>query len=206
MVSISYATIYLLPEALNVVYGDFGFSARHSSLASLAISIGSILSFLTRLLDTRNAKRQAQDDIELQPEAKLTGFYIAAPLLAMATWWFAWTIPPLISATSISPFVSMAALILVGLATVEFDYVLSGYITDTYGSFAASANAPLGFVRAALSGVFPLFGEQMFGNLGNNIAATVLAIIATAFCAVALGFWKFGKRLRIASRFANEHT
>lgn len=203
MISVSYATIYLLPEAISLVYTDFGFNERQSSLVNLAIGIGPILSLPARVIDQRISNRRRSASKPLTPEDKLIGFYVAAPVLALATWWYAWTIPPRISASTISPFVSIAALTLVGFVTNEFDYVLSGYLTDTYSTYASSANAPPAFMRAVLSGVFPLFGAQMFRNLGNNIAGSALAAIATGFCFVALGFWKFGKSIREKSNFAN---
>ena len=146
------------------------------------------------------SNRQRKKSAPEAPEDKLFGFYLAAPLLAVASWYFAWTIPSAV--TTVSPFVLMSALVIVGFAASEFDYVLSGYLTDTYGSWAASANAPLAIMRAVLSGIMPLFGTAMFKNVGNNGAAFILAGIATAYCVVAFGFWKFGRRIRQHSKFA----
>lgn len=204
MIAVTYATIYLLPEGLSEVYTAFGFTTRQSSLVNLAITIGAVLSVLSRFIDRHISRKQQRANETMTPEDKLVGFYIAAPLLAIATWWWSWTIPPHFATSSISAFASMPALIFVGYATTEFDYVLSGYITDTYCEFSASANAPLGLVRSVLSGVFPLFGRQMFVNLGNNLAGTALAIVATAFCGIAVAFWKYGKGLREKSRLASE--
>jgi hypothetical protein len=206
MIAVTYATVYLLPEGITEAYMPLGLNDRQSSLVNLTISIGAVLSILPRAIDRHvSRKRQRQHvDEAMIPESKLIGFYLAAPALAVATWWWSWTLPPHFGASSISPFASMPALIFVGYATTEFDYVLSGYITDSYGEFASSANAPLGFVRSVLSGVFPLFGQQMFVNLGSDIAGTTLAVIATAFCGIAVLFWKYGKILREKSRLASE--
>ncbi|KAG9512721.1 MFS general substrate transporter, partial [Aureobasidium melanogenum] len=199
--SIVYATIYLFAEAINVVYTDgFGYDPRQSSLINLAFTIGPVFSLLPRMYDMHISNRQRKNSAPATPEDKLFGFYLAAPSLAAASWYFAWTIPPAVR--TISPFVSMPALIVVGFAASEFDYVLSGYLTDTYGSWAASANAPLAIMRALLSGALPLFGTAMFKNIGNNGAASILAGIATAYCLVAFCFWKFGKRIREHSKFA----
>jgi len=199
--SIVYATVYLFTEAINVVYTDgFGYAARQSSLINLTFTIGSIFSLLPRFYDINISNRQRKRNTPAAPEDKLFGFYLAAPLLAVASWYFAWTIPSAV--TNVSPFVSMSALVIVGFAASEFDYVLSGYLTDTYGSWAASANAPLAIMRALLSGALPLFGTAMFKNVRNNGAASILAGIATAYCIVAFGFWKFGRRIREHSKFA----
>lgn len=199
--SIVYATIYLFTEAINVVYTDgFEYAPRQSSLVNLTFTIGSIFSLLPRLYDIHVSNRQGKRNTPAAPEDKLFGFYLAAPMLAAASWYFAWTIPSAV--ITVSPFVSMSALVIVGFAASEFDYVLSGYLTDTYGSWAASANAPLAIMRATLSGVMLLFGTAMFKDVGNNGAASILAGIATAYCIVAFGFWKFGRRIREHSKFA----
>jgi hypothetical protein len=81
---------------------------------------------------------------------------------------------------------------------------LSGYLTDTYATYAASANAPMAFIRAILCGILPLFGTQMFGALGPNRALVILACVATAYCGVALWFGLCGKRIRQRSPFAQK--
>lgn len=134
------------------------------------------------------------------PEDKLVGFYIAAPLLAAAFWWFAWTIPPY--GKRDSPVISSLSIILMGFAINEFDYVLIGYIVDTYSSIAASACAPLGFLRAILSAVFPIVGARMFDNINNNVAASILAGNATAYVGIAIAFYFFGQAFRKASPWA----
>jgi hypothetical protein len=96
-------------------------------------------------------------------------------------------------------------LTLVGFSVVEFDTVLAGYLTDTYTSHAASANASLSFLRAVLSGVLPLFGHRMFAGLGLNNAMFVLAGLATLYCGVTVLFAKYGKSIRLRSKFA-QHT
>lgn len=83
--------------------------------------------------------------------------------------------------------------------------MLAGYLTDTYTSHAASANASLSFLRAVLSGILPLFGHSMFSGLGPNHAMFVLAGLATLYCGVAVMFANYGKSIRLRSKFA-QHT
>ncbi|KAK0276254.1 hypothetical protein LTR35_010577 [Friedmanniomyces endolithicus] len=72
--------------------------------------------------------------------------------------------------------------------------------------YAASANAPMAYLRAILSGVFPLIGRRMFSKLGNNNALFLLAALATCFCGVAVWFAFQGKQLRQRSPFASESS
>jgi hypothetical protein len=120
--------------------------------------------------------------------------------LAVGLWWFGATIPPV--AKHISPYVSMPPVLFVGFAAVEFDTVLSGYLTNVYGSHAASANAPMCFLRALVSGVFPIIGRRMFKRMGSSGASFLLAGLATAFVGVAAVFWRYGRAIRRRSRFA----
>jgi hypothetical protein len=193
--------IYLFAEAIPIVYSeDFHLSRSTSALVFLIIGAGVFCSFLPRLYDVRKSTQRELRRQIAEPEDKLFGFLVAAPLLAIGLWWFGATIPPV--ATNIPPYVSMPPVSFVGFASVEFDTVLSGYLTDVYGSHAASANAPMCFLRALVSGVFPIVGRRMFKKLGSSQASFLLAGIATAFVAVAVVFRKFGGAIRKRSRFA----
>ena len=130
------------------------------------------------------------------------GFLIAAPILAGGLWWFAWTVPPM--TRGLSPWVSISSLGLIGYSTVDIDSLLAGYLCDTYATHAASANAPMSFLRAILSGIFPLFGRQVFEKLGANTALFILAGVATLYCAIAILFGRYGKVIRERSSIAEK--
>ncbi|KAK4500868.1 hypothetical protein PRZ48_009060 [Zasmidium cellare] len=145
-----YGIIYLFTPALPVIYASppYTFTPLQTSLVSLAIALGIPLTFLPRIYDILLLRRK--DPATIEPEDKLFGFYVAAPVLAVGLWIFSTTIPPLTS--SLPPWPSIASLTLFGFAVVEFDNVLSGYLTDVYTSYAASAISPMSFLRAILSG------------------------------------------------------
>ncbi|KAL4935105.1 hypothetical protein BDV06DRAFT_137543 [Aspergillus oleicola] len=200
MSAIAFALIYLLTEVLPPIYEAIGFSTTLASLPFLAIGIGLICGLLTRVTDHRTLVTSRKANTDPQPEHKLLGFTIGAPLLAIGLWWFAWTIPPEVN--GVPWIVPSLALVLVGYALNEFDAVLAGYLADSYLTYAASGFAALALVRAVLSAVFPLFATQMFDGLGNNVAISVLAAIATVFCAVPPLFVRYGADIRGRSRFA----
>jgi hypothetical protein len=56
-----------------------------------------------------------------------------------------------------------------------------------------------------MSGSFPLFGGEMFRGLGSNFSGSIMASIATAFCLVALWFWKYNKMIRVNSPWATNY-
>ncbi|PYH87343.1 MFS multidrug transporter [Aspergillus ellipticus CBS 707.79] len=200
MIAFSFALIYIFTEALQPIYESMGFTPAHASLPFLAIGVGVAFSTLTRLLDFRilDARKAASQPIK--PEDKLTGLAIGAPIFAIGLWWFAWTIPPRVQ--DVSWVVPTVSLVLVGYALNEFDTVLYGYLSDSYLSYSASGTAAIQLLRAMLSGAFPLFTRQMFEGLGANVAASVLAGLATVFCVVPVLFLLYGERIRAQSRFA----
>lgn len=197
--------IYLFAEAIPVVYTSdaFSFSPIQSALVFLILAAGVFLFVFPRLYDIHIANKRALNDQASEPEDKLFGFLVAAPGLAIGLWWFGVSVPPI--STNISPAVSMIPVACVGFASVEFDTVLSGYLTDIYGSHAASANAPMCFLRALVSGVYPLFGRQMFEGLGPSYATFILAGMATVYVGVALAFRKYGRAIRLRSEFAQQN-
>ncbi|KAI5357727.1 putative MFS transporter superfamily [Septoria linicola] len=199
MAATTYGVIYLFTAALPDVYTEsYAFTNMQNSLVFLAVAVGAMLSFAPRFYDRYLLQDHTNEAVE--PEEKLFGFYVAAPVLAAGLWWFAATVPPLVQGVTF--WSSIISLIPFGFSVVEFDYTLSGYLCDIYTSNAASATAPMGFLRAILSGTFPLFGSQMFSILGANIALFIIASIATAFVGVAVLFHSYGKRTRQRSSIA----
>ncbi|KAK1139226.1 hypothetical protein N8T08_001156 [Aspergillus melleus] len=195
----SFALLYLFTEALQLVYTALDFSDSQASLPFLGLAVGFWFSIPCRLIDYRIFASLRRQNLPIKPESKLTGLAIGAPVFAVGLWWFAWTIPPKIAVHWIVPTVS---LLLVGFALNEFDTVLYVYLADSYLSYSASATAAVQFVRALLSGVFPLFTKQMFEGLGYNVAASVIAALGTAFVVVPVLFIIYGERIRARSPFA----
>lgn len=200
MTAVAFGLLYIFTEALEIIYESMGFTSPQSSLSFLAIAVGVAISTLTRWLDEYIFELRHRRGQHVKPEDKLTGLAIGAGAFAIGLWWLAWTIPPKVE--NVHWMVPTVSLVFVGYALNEFDTVLQGYLADSYLSYAASGTAAVQFLRALLSAVFPLFTPQMFHNLGSNIAMSILAIVATIFCAVPPLFIFYGERIRARSKFA----
>ncbi|KAG9571999.1 MFS general substrate transporter, partial [Aureobasidium melanogenum] len=202
--AIAFGLIYGLTEGLTVAYTNppFSrtFSQTSSSLSFIAILIGILLDVLPRFYDDYLFKKFRKQKRRLLPETKITSFALACPALAIGLWIFAWTIPPRV--TDVHWVVSMVGLAFVGFATADLSYVLFGYCTDTYGPMAASAVSSLSTCRTIAASVFPLFAYQMFSGLGANVAASILAAVATIFAFTPILFLKYGHTLRRKSKVA----
>lgn len=81
MAATVYGIVYLFSESLSIVYLDgYGFSIRRASLVILAIAVGVGFSFLPRIYDVHITRLRREQNVQLQPEDKLFGFYVAAPV------------------------------------------------------------------------------------------------------------------------------
>lgn len=191
--SIAFGLIYLFTEVLPMVYVSLGFNDHRKNMPFLALGIGIVLSMLTRIHDSRYLARRSARSLPITPESKLTGFIIGVPFLAGSLWWFAWTIPPRVLVHWAIP---TAALIPIGYAVNEYDYVLAGYLTDCYETYTASAFAALGVTRALLCATFPLVGSVLFHSVDSNTASSIFAALATVLCVVPPLLLRYGSRLR----------
>ena len=70
------------------------------------------------------------------------------------------------------------------------------YIIDTYLMFAASAIAANSLLRSFFGAGFPLFGDQMFHNLGIQWAGTLLGCLATVMIPIPVAFYFWGHKIR----------
>ncbi|MCJ1447616.1 MAG: hypothetical protein MMC23_008127 [Stictis urceolatum] len=203
LMAISFSLIYGLTEGITVVYSSppFSFSeSTTSSLPFLALLVGLVVDILPRFYEQRKFSRYRAQHRPLLPETKIDSLALAAPALAIGLWLFAWTVPPLV--TNVHWIASMVGLAFVGFATNDLSYLLFGYLTDSYGQYAASACAALSLSRTLMAGIFPLFTETMYEGLGANKATTVFACVATVFCATPVVVIRYGERVRRMSPWA----
>lgn len=129
---------------------------------------------------------------------------VAAPLYAIAFFWFGWTSYSDISFASpmmaggllglsicwIYVSVSLHRLALGTLLTFALQISLFNYIIDTYLLFAASALAASTIVRSIFGAAFPLFATQMYVALNPRWASTLLGCVALLLTPIPFIFYK----------------
>lgn len=195
--AIAFALIYGLTESVTVVYGSFGFDNKTSNLAFLAILVGV---FASVLLTYASMRKRSGTEADAFPEARLGSFYVSAPALAIGLWIFAWTVPDAVHTHWI---VSMIGLVPIGLAATDFDTILADYIVASYGTYSASAYAAMTWFRSVLSAAATVFVTPMYQKLGNNVATSIFAAVATIFCLSPFILGRWGRQLRERSKFAS---
>lgn len=199
MDSVATTLLYLQAESLLIVFTSLGFLRTWASLSLIPLGIGCLLGFLPRFYDKwLLTKRRKQGEV-LLPEDKLFEFALATPMLAIALWWFAWTIPPEIYTHWIVP---MLSLILTGFALNDIMFTLQGYLADNYTIYTFSALTGGLLAQCLLiAGVLP-FTHNMYTNINANVATLILATVATIFCVSPYILLKHGKAIWKASPFA----
>ena len=200
MDSVATTLFYLQAESLLIVYTSLGLSAQQASLSLIPVAIGCLLGFLPRFYDDMLLDKRRKEGKNLEPEDKLFGFALGAPILAVALWWFSWTIPPKVHTHWV---VSMLALIPAGFALNDITFTLQGYLADSYTIYAASAFAGGLLARSALIAIVLPFTQDMYTNITANDATSILAAVASVFCISPYIILKYGKSIRRASPFAH---
>lgn len=200
MSAVSWGIVYLFSESSLGAFIRIGVPVTWASFPMLAMIIGVAFDVLPHIWDVRMLRMKKKLGIPVEPEEKIKGFAYGTLALAVGLWWFYGTTPPALdSAPWILPTVP---LVLVGFGVNEIAYTLSGYLTDTYTVYAASAFSGLAFVRAIVSGIMPIIGYLVFDEIESYVPGFVVAAIATLFCAVPFAFFRTGKSLRQRSPFA----
>lgn len=200
MSAISWGIVYLFSESSLSAFKGIGVPEIRASLPMLAMIIGVFFDVFPHIWDVRMLRMRKKLGIPVEPEDKIRGFAYGTPALAVGLWWFYGTTPP--SLDSVHWIVPTLPLVLIGFGVNEIAYTLSGYLTDTYTVYAASAFSGLAFVRAVVSGIMPIIGYVVFEEIESYVPGFVVAAIATLFCAVPFAFYRTGKTLRERSPFA----
>lgn len=195
----STALLYLFAVAFPLIYTHYGWSRQKTTLTFLFIALGLLLSTIPQIHTHHKIRNHRLSNRRPTRSTHLFNLAIGAPALAIALWWFAWTIPTAKTNPIAWP-ASAISLILLGCGINVHSTALPRYVLDcprksARDDVAASASfTALLVTKALLCAVFPLFTQQMFEGLGYNIAGSVIAAIATAFCLFSFILIRFGEK------------
>ncbi|KAF1936254.1 MFS general substrate transporter [Clathrospora elynae] len=184
--------LYLFFGAFPLVFGNnHGFSISQTGLAFLGLLVGMLTGVCTdpiwrrvygRLVQQR--EQQGGEPGGSEPEFRLPSTIVGAWVVPFALFGFGWT-------------TYSSHRHRTGLLGTNVN------LAEQYPVYAASALAANSFARSYFAAAFPLFGVQMYNNLGYQWATTVLAFLALAMAPFPILFFRYGKRLRGNSRFAS---
>lgn len=193
LLSLLYLFFVSYPYVFQTVYG---FSTSGVALAFIGLTVGPLLAAPTAFINKWYvAKRTATEPY--QPEMQLPQTMIAAVIIPIGLFIFGWASYP--HTHWIGPVIA-GGLICFGMV-IAYNGIFA-FTIDAYRKYAASAMACNGVVRSVMGSVFPLFGLQLYENMGVHWASTMLALIVAGFIPMPIVFYKYGARIRARSRFA----
>ncbi|CAJ2505244.1 Uu.00g126380.m01.CDS01 [Anthostomella pinea] len=198
-----YGLSFLFNGAFGMVFGEegHGFSKIGVGCAFLGIALGISLGPFTNIWQERQyQKRLSAAGNTTVPEARLHLAMVAAVVFPLSMFFFAWT-----TYTSIHPLVPIVASAFWGWSFYTLILMTFQYTEDAYGVFSASALAGIGLVRNIFGAVFPLFGRQLFANLGYQWGASLLAFLGIALIPIPFVLARYGPAIRQKSPWASQH-
>ncbi|KAI9887701.1 MAG: hypothetical protein M1823_000450 [Watsoniomyces obsoletus] len=197
--------IYLFFGAFQVIFvNNHGFQLYQVGLSFMGLLVGMLLGMATdpwwhrnylRLVEARELAGGEPGGSE--PEYRLPPAVAGAVLVPIGLFWFGWTTFPAIP--WIVPIIGSG---LFGMGTLLIYAGVFTFLVDAYPLYAASALAANSFARSSFSAAFPLFGVQMYSKLGYQWATTVLAFLTLLMMPFPYIFYRYGKRIRGRSHFA----
>jgi MFS family permease len=218
-----YGISFLFNGAFGLVFGakGYGFNKIGVGLAFLGLVVGISLGPIINIFQERYYQKRiraaqgstttsedslqaeaGQDQFKNIPEARVQLSKIAAVLLPISLFWFAWTSPPQYHIHWIVP---ILATTLFGYSFYTLILMTYLYVEDSYMVFSASALAGVALIRNLAGAGFPLFGSQMFENEGYNWAGSILAFLAMVLVPIPFILERWGPRIRARSPWARQH-
>ncbi|KAJ7160189.1 MFS polyamine transporter [Mycena filopes] len=200
-----YGLFYLFLTSMPLMFqGTYGESVGISGLHYLALGVGvsGASQINARLMDYIYKRLKEKYGGEGQPEYRLPSMVpgtIALPAGLLMTGWAVqakvhWIVPDI-------------GIVLIGAGIILNFQAIQIYVVDAFTLYAASALAAVSFFRAICGFAFPLFAQQMYAKLGYGKADTILAVIAIVIgCPAPWLFWKYGKQIRMESKYARRPT
>ncbi|CAG7920787.1 unnamed protein product [Penicillium olsonii] len=197
--------LYLFFGAFQLVFSEvYGMVIWQRGLCFLGLFVGMVIAILSdpawrwnyiRL--ERNHEKATNKFDDFQPEWRLPSAILGGPLVTIGLFIFAWTIYP--DVHWIAPIIGSA---IFGAGTILVYSGIFTFLVDAYPTFAASALAANSFTRSSFGGIFPLFGIQMYNNLGFHWATSLLAFLTLVMTPFPYLFYRYGSQIRKKSRFA----
>lgn len=197
--SFVYGIVYLNLSSFPIEFQEErGWNQVVGELPFLAVLVGVFVGAAANLFNQRfYAKRYKANNNRAVPEARLPPMMFGSVFFAAGMFIFGWT-----SGKNIHWIGPIIGCVCMGLGFFTIFQAALNYLIDTFPSASASAIAANTFLRSVFAGVFPLFTNAMFHNLGINWAATTLGFIAVALIPIPYLFYIYGKRIRARGKWS----
>lgn len=200
--SFTYSLLYMTLEIFPIVFEEIRqMSMIVSTLPFLSLFVGILCALSINLGNTyfyRRAVNKAGG--RAVPEARLPPILVGATFFAVGLFWFGWTATP-----RFHWIIPVTAIAFIGSGfNIVFQNCIS-FLIDCYALYGASAVSANTFLRSLLASGLPFAIRPMFRTLGVGWSMTVLGAVASVAIFMPLVFMRYGRQLRIKSKFAFVH-
>ncbi|KAJ5999306.1 MFS general substrate transporter [Penicillium sp. IBT 35674x] len=201
--AVVYTLLYMLFTIYPIVFQEKrGWNSGVGELPLIGTIVGALLGGGIVLIDTQIRQRRIlRGEMKMEdatPEDRLPLAMIGGIGFAIAMFWFAWTA----EYNSIHWIVPTIAGCFLSTCMLLLFVAYLNYLVDVYLMYAASAIAANTIARSACGAAAPLFTSQMFAALGVGGGGSLIGGVAALLAVVPFLFYRFGKQIRIKSKFA----
>lgn len=197
-IAIIYALLYAFFFAYPIIFGEIHhFNDGEIGLTFIGILVGTCFALMVTPYFEKLYVKTITEKGRCDPEDRLPGMMFAAPFVPISLFIFGWTSFPWVH--WIAPTIAGVPF---GFGMVIVYYSANNYIIDCFSRYVTSALAAKTLIRSGSGAAFPLFIVQMYHGLNNQWASTLLAFIALAIVPIPFVFYKYGARIRAASKNA----
>ncbi|KAI9572551.1 MFS general substrate transporter [Boletus coccyginus] len=196
-----FGTIYIflttMPSIFEGVYQEsVGIAGLH--YIALGIGITGASQVNARTMDKVYVYLKNKNGGVGKPEFRLPAMFVGTLILPIGLLIAGWTVEA--HTHWIGPDIGN---VLVGAGMILNLQCIQTYVVDAFTLYSASAMAAVSCLRSLAGCGFPLFAPAMYSALGFGKGDTVLAAVAVVIgCPAPWIFWRFGERIRNASRYA----
>lgn len=198
-----YGLFYVFLTTIPTIFADIyhqapGIAGLHYIALGIGLSAASQIN--ARLLDRIYIHFKNKNGGIGQPEFRLPSMVPASIILPIGLFLSGW------AAQSHLPWIATD----IGIACIGAGMIISfqaiqTYIIDSFTLHAASALAATSCLRSLAGFGFPLFAPAMYAKLGYGKGNTILACLAILLgCPAPILLWKFGRRIRMSSKYAHK--
>ncbi|GJN70103.1 hypothetical protein PLICBS_004155 [Purpureocillium lilacinum] len=201
--AVVYTLLYMLFSIYPLVFQEKrGWNAGVGELPLIGTVVGAVLGGFIVMYDTkRRANRIEKEKIRMdnmEPEDRLPLAMVGGIGFAVTMFWLAWSA----EYTSVHWIVPTLAGCFLATSLLLIFVAYLNYLVDTYLVYTASAIAANTIARSACGAAAPLFTNQMFATMGIGGGGSLIGGVATVLAIIPFAFYKYGKQIRVRSRFA----
>ncbi|KAI6103404.1 major facilitator superfamily domain-containing protein [Pisolithus sp. B1] len=206
--SFVYGLLFILLEAYPHVFDThYSMSREQTGLVFISPFIGNMLGVLMYFGydKPRYEARQRMVEVEscgkseIEPEARLPGVLLASLLTPIGLFWFTLSANP-----DVHYFFPIISGVPIGMGMTLLQLSLFNYYIDLYPTMSASAIAANSAVRCVVAAVLPSVGLPLYSSLGIRNANMLLTGISCMGFPTGVILYVYGRRLRIASKWAKQ--